>query len=253
MPILILSDIHSNIEALDAVLADAAPSGYTSTICLGDLVGYGASPIAVLDRVEALAARWLIRGNHDRVCAGISDAETFSPTARQAIEWTRRQLPPARVAWLAALPTGPIPLGDTTTLCHGAPFDEDFYVLGREDAWLALADLERLAGPAARLCLHGHTHLQTVFCRRGPTIHDETPSRRARWVVHLAAGRQWLVNPGSVGQPRDGDPRAAYALLDEEAGTVELRRVRYDVAGAQQRIKTAGLPEMLATRLSNGE
>lgn len=247
MPLLVLSDIHSNLEALDAVLADAEPAGYTATICLGDLVGYGASPLEVLDRLDALAPRWLIRGNHDRVCAGLTDAETFSPAARIAIEWTRRQLPPERLAWLAALQVGPIPCGKTITLCHGAPHDEDFYVLDSVDAWVALA------GGPAQLCLHGHTHAQTVFRLQEDVVYDETPAHRARCVVTLDADSQCLINPGSVGQPRDGDPRAAYALLDIEAGTVELRRVRYDVVRAQRRIRMAGLPEVLATRLATGD
>lgn len=244
MTVLVLSDIHANLEALTAVLNDAGPCD--GVICLGDIVGYGASPAEVVDLIIELAPRWLLRGNHDRVCAGLTDALLFSPVARKAVEWTRTQLSSEQTAWLASLPAGPLSLGDSTTLCHGAPHDEDFYVLGPDDAWIAL---EGLRGP---LCLHGHTHSQTVFRRQRDMVFDETPAHRARWAVPLTSDSQWLVNAGSVGQPRDGDPRAAYAVFDPEAETLELRRVQYDVVRAQRRIRAAGLPDVLAARLGAG-
>lgn len=246
MRILIVSDIHSNIEAFDAVLADAA-AAYDTTICLGDIVGYGAAPAEVMERLDTLAPQWIIRGNHDRVCAGITDSRTFSPAARTAIEWTRRQLSPAAIASLAALPVGPIAIDAHTTICHGAPSDEDFYLLDSADARLAFA------GQSAPLCLHGHTHAQTIFRLQGFAVYDETPARRTRLTVTLDAGSRYLINPGSVGQPRDGDPRAAYAILDTDARMIELRRVPYDVAAAQARIRAAGLPEPLARRLATGD
>jgi predicted phosphodiesterase len=247
MKYLVLSDIHGNVEALDTVLADAASAGYDATICLGDLVGYGGAPADVIARIQALAPQWIIRGNHDRVCAGITEAATFSPTARLAIEWTRRQLTVEQLAWLAAVPTGPVMCDDTTMICHGAPHDEDFYVLDRGDARMVFLAED------APVCLHGHTHAQTVFRLAGQVVHDETPARRARWTVTLDRGSRWLVNPGSVGQPRDSDPRAAYALFDTQSGCIELRRIVYDVAAAQQRIRAAGLPEVLARRLATGD
>lgn len=246
MRILILSDIHSNLEALDAVVADAS-GDYDTTISLGDVVGYGASPEEVMGRLDALSPRWVVRGNHDRVCAGITDSRTFSPDARTAIEWTRRQLPPARLAGLAALPIGPITIDAHTTICHGAPSDEDFYLLYSADARLAFS------GQPAPLCLHGHTHAQTIFRLQGFAVYDETPARRTRLTVTLDAGSRYLINPGSVGQPRDGDPRAGYAVLDTDARTIELRRVTYDIAIAQSRIRAAGLPDTLARRLATGE
>lgn len=246
MRILILSDIHSNIDALDAVIADAA-GAYDATISLGDIVGYGASPIDVMHRLDALAPRWEVRGNHDRVCAGITDSRTFSPVARAAIEWTRRQLPPALLARLAALPVGPITIDADTTICHGAPSDEDFYLLDSADARLAFSS------QSSQLCLHGHTHAQTIFRLQGFAVYDETPARRTRVTVTQEAGSRYLINPGSVGQPRDGDPRAAYAILDTVTKVIELRRVAYDVAAAQGRIRAAGLPEPLARRLATGD
>jgi predicted phosphodiesterase len=246
MRFLILSDIHSNIEALDAVLADAV-GAYDATISLGDVVGYGASPIEVIDRLDALAPLWVVRGNHDRVCAGITDSRTFSPAARIAIEWTRRQLPSAVLTRLAALPAGPITIDANTTICHGAPSDEDTYLLDSADARLAFSS------QSSPLCLHGHTHAQTIFRLQGFSVYDETPARRTRVTVTQQAESRYLINPGSVGQPRDGDPRAAYAILDAETKVIELRRVVYDVAGAQARIRAAGLPEPLARRLATGD
>lgn len=246
MRILVLSDIHSNLEAFDAVLEEAA-GAYDTTLCLGDIVGYGASPLEVMERLDVLAPQWIIRGNHDRVCAGITDSSTFSPAARIAIEWTRRQLSPPAMARLAALPIGPIAIDAHTTICHGAPSDEDFYLLDSADARLAFS------AQSAPLCLHGHTHAQTIFRLQGFGVYDETPARRTRLTVTLDAGSRYLINPGAVGQPRDGDPRAAYAILDTGARVVELRRVSYDVAAAQARIRAAGLPEPLARRLATGD
>lgn len=243
---LVVSDIHGNIDALEAVLADATADGWTGVICLGDLVGYGAAPREVITRLRALAPEWSIRGNHDRVCAGLTSASLFSPVARAAIEWTRDQLTSDELALLATLSPGPLPFSTETLLCHGAPQDEDFYVLDPADARLAFA-VQR-----ARLCLHGHTHAQTVFRLNGPALLDETPARRTRCRIPLTPDSRWLVNPGSVGQPRDGDPRAAYAILDAGTMTIELRRVPYDISRAQARIRQAGLPDMLARRLEDG-
>lgn len=247
MRVLILSDIHSNIEALDAVLADARDAEYASTMCLGDIVGYGASPAEVITRIQALAPQWIIRGNHDRVCAGLSHAATFSPNARTAVEWTRPQLTPTQLTWLSHLPAGPLVIDATTVVCHGAPQDEDFYLLDSADARLAFS------AQSSPLCLHGHTHVQTVFRLSGHAVYDETPARRLRWSVRLEDESRYLINPGSVGQPRDGDPRAGYAILDTGAQVIELRRVAYDIASAQRRILDAGLPEPLARRLATGD
>lgn len=246
MRALILSDIHGNIDALEAVLADAA-GAYETTICLGDIVGYGAAPLECLNRLDALAPRWQIRGNHDRVCAGITEAYLFSPLARVAIEWTRQQLPAQALSHLRALPHGPIEMDSGTLLCHGAPDDEDRYLLDGADA------RHGFDTHAAHLCLHGHTHAQTLFRLAGAAVLDETPVRRTRHAVALAPDSRYLINPGSVGQPRDGDPRAAYAILDTVTRVLELRRTGYDIASAQARIRDAGLPDLLATRLAIGE
>ncbi len=245
MPLLLLTDIHGNIDALDAVLDDAGP--VDGVICLGDLVGYGAAPADVIAKIRALAPQWILRGNHDRVAAGLTHAGTFSPTARAAIEWTQRRLDPGDLEWLRHLPIGPLSMDTDTLLCHGAPRDEDYYIQTFADARLVFSDRTFC------IALHGHTHLQSVFRLRGAIVHDETPIRRGRVTVAMTDDSRWLINPGSVGQPRDGDARAAYAMLDVEARTIELRRVAYDVARAQARIRDAGLPASLAGRLATGE
>ncbi len=241
---LVVSDIHGNIDALDAVLTDA-DGHWNRAICLGDLVGYGAAPSEVITRIRTLSPV-LLRGNHDRVAAGITSAADFSPLARTAIEWTRTALSDDERAWLAAMPVGPAEHPDGALLCHGAPFDEDFYVVDLTDARTTFRS------EAFDVCLHGHTHLQTCFTMEGQAVMDRSPFRRARHEIALTPGARWLVNPGAVGQPRDGDSRAAYALWRPEQATIELRRVAYDIAAAQRRMRTAGLPERLAERLEFG-
>jgi predicted phosphodiesterase len=240
---LILSDLHANVHALDAVLVDAAASGCDRTLCLGDLVGYGADPAAVVDRMFALEDVVFVRGNHDKVCAGLEPADTFNDVARRSIEWTRDVLTPDRLARIAGLPQGPRQVEDALEICHGAPFDEDFYVVDAADAARAL-DAAR-----APICLYGHTHVPAVFTAADAPAEPD-PARPG--VLQLPASGSALINVGSVGQPRDGDPRAAYGVLDLEAHTLELRRVAYDVRAAQRRILEEGLPTWLAERLRLG-
>ena len=240
---LVISDVHANLEALDAVLADAGP--YDHALVLGDLVGYGADPNAVIDRVRALPTTTFIRGNHDKVGAGLENTDGFNYLARHAITWTTNTLTPERRQWLAALPQGPTIIDDLVEICHGAPFDEDVYIFDDLDAMRALRVARR------PLCLFGHTHVVAGYhvtkeMHTVGGIHD-TP-------VHIPrdGGSRFLVNCGAVGQPRDGDPRAAYGMLDSSARTLSLVRVEYDVSSAQAKIVAAGLPDVLAQRLALG-
>jgi diadenosine tetraphosphatase ApaH/serine/threonine PP2A family protein phosphatase len=212
---------------------------------LGDLVGYGADPNAVIDRVRALPAATLIRGNHDKVGAGLENTDGFNYLARHAITWTTNALTAERRQWLAALPQGPVVVDDLVEICHGAPFDEDVYIFDDLDAMRALTVARR------PLCLFGHTHVVAGYqvtreMRSVGGIHD-TP-------IHIPTngGARFLVNCGAVGQPRDGDPRAAYGIVDTSTRTVSLARVEYDLAAAQAKIVAAGLPEVLAQRLAVG-
>jgi predicted phosphodiesterase len=246
MRYLILSDIHANLEALETVLSDAQARGYDETLVLGDLVGYGADPNAVVDRVRALQPAAIVRGNHDKVAFGLDQAEGFNTVAREAAHWMLEVLTPENREWIAALPQGPRAVNDLIEICHGAPYDEDAYIFDETDARLALKAATR------PLCLFGHTHYPVTFelangscTRRGPAADTE-----AR--LELSKGVRYLLNPGSVGQPRDGDPRAAYAIVDTGARRVELFRLTYPVEAAQAKVINAGLPEILARRLAAG-
>jgi diadenosine tetraphosphatase ApaH/serine/threonine PP2A family protein phosphatase len=244
MRYLILSDVHANLEALEAVLA--AERSWEQVLMLGDLVGYGADPNAVIERVRALPVARMVRGNHDKVATSLAAVDSFNPVARQAIGWTARVLTPENHAWLAALPEGPVAVDDQVEICHGAPHDEDFYVFDELDAQRAAAGVKRA------LCLFGHTHVACVFrFAEGAPPQARIPGHEAFTVDYTVPGRA-LVNCGAVGQPRDGDPRAAYGVLDTAGGTVTLARVTYDIQAAQAKILAAGLPSSLATRLGVG-
>jgi predicted phosphodiesterase len=243
---LILSDIHANIDALEAVLAAAPPAAWDRALVLGDLVGYGAEPNAVVDRIRGLDPLAVIRGNHDKAACGLDDGANFNHVARLAAAWTYEMLTPGNRAYLRALPSGPAAIDDTIEICHGAPFDEDRYIFDSEDASLALAAASR------PLCLFGHTHLPVVFRRGASMFEGYAADPDAIDPLVLAAGVRYLVNPGSVGQPRDGDPRAAFAIFDSAAVSLTLLRAPYPVDVAQRRILSAGLPASLANRLAIG-
>ena len=225
----------------------AVPAGaYDRVLVLGDLVGYGASPNEVVERVRAMDPLVVIRGNHDKVACGIEAPDEFNAMARQAVLWTVRTLTPDNRDYLRALPAGPLPVGRRLEVCHGSPGDEDEYIFDGADAALAF---DRVTRP---VCLFGHTHLPVVFARERSRIEAHLPDDRGRAAVDVEPDAWYLVNPGSVGQPRDGDPRAGVALVDEESGGIELRRIAYPVALAQQAIRDAGLPLALANRLGGG-
>lgn len=245
MRFLILSDIHANVDAFDAVLEAAPRTSWDRVLVLGDLVGYGADPNAVIDRLRGLPDMRIIRGNHDKVGAGLEDADGFNPVARQAIAWTAAALAPDRRAWLAGLPAGPLLVDAFVEICHGSPFDEDLYVFDELDASRAVKASQR------PLCLFGHTHVPAAFTIDG-RLKSFGPWRGERFELTLDANLQYLVNCGAVGQPRDGDPRAAFGMVDTVEATVSICRVPYDVATAQRKIVAAGLPDLLAHRLALG-
>jgi predicted phosphodiesterase len=244
MPFLILSDIHANLEALQAVLDDAR-GRYDGILCLGDLVGYGADPNAIVEWTRENVAV-VIRGNHDRASAaedpsGFDTIDTFNPAAQTSAHWTRRTLLPEHRTYLEALPRGPLPY-QGVDLVHGSPADEDEYVVTVGDAAPLLATL------GAPLTFFGHTHKQGGFRLSRRTTKMLPPE----FTLELEPDYFYLVNPGSVGQPRDADPRAAYAVYSPEERTVELRRVAYDIDRAAAKIRAAGLPDFLAARLHEG-
>ena len=246
MRYLVLTDIHANLEALESCLSDARDRNCDQTLVLGDLVGYGADPNAVIDRVIALKPLAIVRGNHDKVACGVEQAEGFNAVAKSAAKWTLDVLTPQNRDWLAALPQGPTLVDDLVEICHGSPFDEDAYIFDELDAVRALKVSTR------PLCIFGHTHYPVTFELSGETIEGVGSSPAAESRVQLRDGCKYLINPGSIGQPRDGDPRAAYAIVDTSERRVELFRAKYPMEAAQAKIIEAGLPEVLAQRLAVG-
>lgn len=289
MRVLILSDIHANLEALTAAL-DLAAGRFDTLWNLGDTVGYGGSPNQVINRIRPLASL-TVRGNHDRVCCGLSSAINFNPVARAAVTWTRDELTPTNLAWLRNLPQGPLhpsrlapiespvllaagsaatsiennappstlpdldPTSLAIALAHGSPLDEDHYILNMRDAWAPLQQ------SPSTVTFIGHTHVQGGFALAGATPSAEWHELRPRfhsrhlaetWLLKLPPGNRHLINPGSIGQPRDGDWRAAFAIYDTEAAEITFHRTPYDVTAAQGHILMAGLPERLAARLREG-
>jgi diadenosine tetraphosphatase ApaH/serine/threonine PP2A family protein phosphatase len=246
MRYLVVSDIHANLEAFEAVLAASAPAGYDRVLLLGDLVGYGADPNAVVDRVRAMADVVVIRGNHDKVASGVESVEGFNHMARLAIAWTSAALTDDNRQYLAALAEGPLDIDPHVEICHGTPFDEDVYVFDDLDA------LRSIRTSSRPVCLYGHTHVPAAFRLTGDELQLIGPPRGDQFRLTINDEGRYLVNCGSVGQPRDGDPRAAYGVLDTDAHALTIHRVPYDLATAQGKIIGAGLPEVLAQRLAMG-
>jgi len=254
MRLLLISDLHANLEAFEAVM-EAAPD-YDMVANLGDVVGYNASPNEVCARSVALGGLF-VRGNHDRACSGLTNTADFNPVAAISARWTQMRLTPEHLEWLRRLPKGPIrdnSLPDVEFV-HGAPEDEDEYLLnvfGAEENF-------RMPGQAD-IIFFGHTHLQGGFLDERGTVHQFTPAYESvhgavEFELRLQRGTRYLINPGSVGQPRDGDWRAAYALYESyngDSGRVHFYRVPYDIDQAQERILSSSLPPRLAMRLRLG-
>ena len=246
MRFLILSDIHANLTALQAAIA-AVEGRWDRALCLGDVVGYGPDPNEALDLVRSLNPV-MIRGNHDKAACGVTDASDFNPVARTAAEWTTAQLRPENLTLLRELPMGPVQV-NSITLVHGAVADEDEYVFAPGQA------LDGLLESQSSVTFFGHTHFQGGFSYRGTQLEviQMKPLPGANFsALELEEGTRYLLNPGSIGQPRDGDPRAAFAIADMDHRVTEFWRVPYDVAAVQARMREAKLPEVLVQRLTFG-
>ena len=250
MRVLVLSDIHANLEALDACL-NAAPA-YDFIVNLGDIVGYGASPNEVVEKTRNLG-KVFVRGNHDKAVSGISDMHDFNPMAAVAALWTRDQLAAENLDWLRSLPQGPLPINQVpqARMSHGSPLDEDEYVQFAREAEIPLH------ASASQITFFGHTHLQGAFIATDSGVESFVPEysnidKSGRKDFSLRDGMHYMINPGSVGQPRDRDWRAAFALLDSDRNVITYCREPYDIKRAQERILAAKLPPRLATRLASG-
>ncbi|MBV8206424.1 MAG: metallophosphoesterase family protein [Acidobacteria bacterium] len=274
MRVLVISDIHANLEALEACMA-AAPE-HDWSVNLGDIVGYGASPNEVTEKARQIS-RQFVRGNHDKACTRLMDLRDFNPIAAAAAVWTGETLSPPHLEFLRALPAGPVELmlqdaapdppgarpaahsvshsaahSDVPLLVHGSTLDEDEYVITAAEA------MDVLGRSSVRLTFFGHTHIQGGFSMaQDGASHSFRPSfgnrnERQQVTMRLEPGIRYMINPGSVGQPRDGDWRAAFLLYDSDPGEITFYRLPYNIERAQQKIFDAHLPPRLATRLAEG-
>jgi diadenosine tetraphosphatase ApaH/serine/threonine PP2A family protein phosphatase len=249
----VISDIHSNSLALEAVLRCLDEEQPEKVYCLGDIVGYGAEPDECVDAVRRIADRSTIRGNHDLGTANPPPGyiEIFNPDARVALDYQRRMLNSGNLEWLAELPEKRA--DEDLLFFHGSPVSTEHYLMSITDLYRAL---ERLDGVHFKLAFFGHTHVPTAVAIRpdgavftGLEYNEEKPTDT---VLKLQSGVKYLINPGSVGQPRDRNPASAYLIVDLGTGEVHFKRVDYEIAEAQRRILEAGLPHFLAQRLEFG-
>ncbi len=236
----ILGDIHGNLEALTAVLEDAEKQGVTHFVCIGDIVGYNASPAECIDKVREIKAV-CVRGNHDHYCSYDERLDDFHPLAANVIDWTRKQLSEEQIQFLHDLPLSKMVAG--FSIVHST--------LDLPEKWGYVFDtLEADAHfnyQPVTTCFYGHTHVPIVFEK------DNNVIRKTYTTFNIQTGKKYFINVGSVGQPRDGDPRAAYVIYDFNDKEVKLRRVLYDIEATQKKIRDNGLPERLAARLAEGK
>ena len=237
----VLGDIHSNLDALNVVLDDCRAQGVTDFLCTGDVVGYNACPRECLEIVRSLGCPVVV-GNHDFYVSSAKNLSDFNPAAAAVVEWTREQLADDEMQWLANLPFTQTQMGITlvhSTMDNPEAFGYVFDNLQAEANFL----LQKTP-----VCFHGHTHCPMIYEKSMNGVFRIDPQD-----FTLPIGRKYFINVGSVGQPRDGDPRATYVVFDPKAHQIRYRRLDYDIGAAQERIRLAGLPERLAERLAVGQ
>lgn len=239
MRIALFGDIHANLEALEAVLQDAAKEGCTDYVCMGDIVGYNADPVACLEKVREMGCP-VVKGNHDEDASGTHSLESMNPVAASALEWTRAQLSTEQRDWLRNLRM--VRQVENFTVVHST--------LDQPQAWNYVTNkfdaMSNFSYQFTSLCFHGHTHVPRIFARNSRVTEVEADT------VVLEPGTKYFINTGSVGQPRDGDWRACYLSYDIPSSLVRIHRVEYDFAATQEKIRAAGLPGSLAERLAEG-
>jgi len=239
MKIALFGDIHANWEALEAVLADADDQGCNSYVCLGDVVGYNADPVKCLEKIREMGCP-VVKGNHDEDAGGEHSLEMMNPTAAEALQWTRDQLNAEQREWLARMRM--VRQVEDFTIVHSTLDQPNVwnYVTNKFDA------MSNFSYQFTQVCFHGHTHVPRVFVR-GTRVQEATPD-----TVAIEPGMKYFINAGSVGQPRDGEWKASYCIYDTDNKTVTFRRLEYDIETTQKKILEAGLPKILAERLSLG-
>ena len=245
MRYLIFTDIHGNLEAFLVFLKFAQKYKIDHYLFLGDLVGYGASPNEIIQKLKLLKPISTIRGNHDKAACEIETIQTFNPIAASAIHWTRQNILKKNLAYLERLKKGPIIINDEISICHGAPFDEDHYIFGEFDAAEAFLHVK------TPICFFGHTHFPFIYTEKDHFVEGTFITGNSN-EIKIEKGTKYLINPGSIGQPRDRNPRAACAIYDSKSRKIKFFRLEYDIAEAQRKIIEANLPPALAERLSVG-
>jgi predicted phosphodiesterase len=241
---IIFSDIHSNIEAFEKLLGHKKINNIDKFLFLGDLVGYGPNPDEVITQFRKLANIDFVRGNHDKVIADLESSSLFNPAAAFSAEWSKLKIAETNFQFLKQLPKGPQIIDRFITICHGSPFDEDYYVFSQFEASESFKFMETSIG------FFGHTHFPIIYYLRNEKI-DIVPLRE-NMRIKLDANTRYLINPGSIGQPRDKNPASSFIIFDSSKREINFIRFAYEVKKTQKKIREAGLPELLASRLESG-
>jgi len=244
MKYLIFSDIHSNLEALEAMLNHPVARKANRYLFLGDLVGYGPNPNEVINRFRDLNVSNHVRGNHDKVVADLESSSLFNPVAAFSAEWSKIQVSEENQGFLKDLPRGPVVVERFITLCHGSTFDEDYYVFSNFEAAESFKFMETAIG------FFGHTHFPVMYLMRNEKIQSVPLSGDTR--IRLDPNTRYLINPGSIGQPRDKNPMPSFVLFDVSKREIQFQRFQYNFRETQAKIRNAGLPEILASRIESG-
>jgi predicted phosphodiesterase len=241
---LIFSDIHSNIEAFEKFLGQKKVKNVDKILFLGDLVGYGPDPDRVISQFRELPHLRTVRGNHDKVIAELESSALFNPAAAFSAEWSKLKISPANFNYLKKLPKGPQVIDRCITICHGSTFDEDYYVFSQFEATESFRFMETSIG------FFGHTHFPIIYYLRNDKL-DVVPLSE-NTSIKLDRNTRYLINPGSIGQPRDKNPAPSFVVFDSSKMEISFNRFTYEVGKTQKKIRDAGLPELLASRLEAG-
>lgn len=244
MRYLIFSDIHSNLEAFEEMLNQQAVKEADKFLFLGDLVGYGASPDETINRFRELQNTYCIRGNHDKVIANLESSSLFNPVAAFSAEWSKLHISESNQSYLKQLKTGPETIDHFITICHGSTFDEDYYVFSMFEAVESFKFMDTAIG------FFGHTHFPVIYLLRNEKIDIVPLSQDTK--IKLDPNTRYLINPGSIGQPRDKNPKPSFIIFDSSKKEIHFKRFSYKISETQQKIRAAGLPEILASRLESG-
>jgi predicted phosphodiesterase len=244
MKYIIFSDIHSNLEAFGKFLTLKRVETSDKLLFLGDLVGYGSNPDEVINLFKKLKNTYSVRGNHDKVVAEIESSSFFNPVAAFSAEWNKNQITESNKKFLKNLKKGPIIVDHFITICHGSTFDEDYYVFSIFEAKESFRFMTTSIG------FFGHTHFPIIYLLRNGKIDTVPLTKNTK--IKLDPNTKYLINPGSIGQPRDKNPNSSFIILDSSKKEIIFQRYTYNIKKTQKKIRDAGLPEMLANRLETG-